>query len=156
MYGPTKQKSTKKMSMPKPTTASRLLMNSRSASRHPLCTAPTSPPSGPSGSARWASSGGCGIAKAAPFLRRGRSGHPDARICDGERDIRDQVSDDDKNGARQGVGEHGRVIDLDQAREEQQPQALVVEQLLANQVPGQQDRQRQADQRHHRQAGVAD
>src|ERR1700678_1481128 len=113
MYGPTKQKSTKKMSMPKPTTASRLLMNSRRASRHPLCTAPISPPSGPSGSARWGSSGGCCIAKAAPFLRRGRSGHPDARIRDGERDIRDQVSDDDKNGARQREGGHGGVVDLD-------------------------------------------
>src|SRR5690348_4725983 len=97
MSGPTKQKSTKKTRMAKPITASRLLANSRSASRHPLWTAPTSPPSG----ARCTSSGGndedC-IAMVPPSC--GRSGQPDARVGDGERDVRDQVADDDENGAR--------------------------------------------------------
>src|SRR5580704_11348688 len=122
MSGPTKQKSTKKMSMPKPITASRLLENSRNASRHPLCTAPMLPPSGPSGAARWTSSGGRDelVATVASFLGPGRSGQPDARVRDGKRDVRDQVSDDDKDGARQRVGEHDRVVDLIQALVEEQ------------------------------------
>src|SRR6266566_5921029 len=125
MSGPTKLKSTKKMSMAKPIRASRLLVNSRSASRHPLCTAPTSPPSG----ARCTSSGGRDpgieglIAMVASFLRLSRSGQPDARVGDGKREVRDQVSDDDKDGARQRVGEHDRIVHLLQADEEEQPQA---------------------------------
>src|SRR6266567_7376346 len=154
MSGPTKLKSTKKMSMAKPMTASRLLANSRRASRHPLWTAPTSPPSG----ARCTSSGGRdrSIAMVASFLWPGRSGQADARVGDGERDVRDQVADDDEDGARQGVGEHDRVVDLLQAGEEQQPQALEVEKRLGDQVAGQQGGQGQPDQRDHRQAGVAD
>src|SRR6204780_2259989 len=125
MSGPTKAKSTKKRRMPKPTTASLLFLNSRSASRHPLCTAPTSPPSG----ARPTSSGGrdC-IATTASLPQPGRSGQPDARVRHGEGDVRDQVADDDENGARQGVGEHRRIVDLLQALEEEQSQAGVVEQ----------------------------
>jgi hypothetical protein len=52
--GPTKENSTKKTRVATPMTASRLLANSRVASRQPLWTAPTSPPSG----ARVMSSGG--------------------------------------------------------------------------------------------------
>src|SRR4051794_9634297 len=118
MSGPTKLKSTKKTSMAKPMTASRLLVNSRRASRQPLWTAPTSPPSG----ARCTSSGGSDpraggllTATVASFLWHGRSGQPDARVGDGERDVRDKVADDDEDGARQGVGEHDRVVDLQQA-----------------------------------------
>src|SRR6266702_4023336 len=149
MSGPTKLNSTKKMRMAKPITASRLFMNSRRASRHPLWTAPTSPPSG----ARCTSSGGSDpgadgllTATVISFLWPGRSGQPDARVGDGERDVRDQVADDDEDGARQGVGEHDWVVDLLQAGEEEQPQALVVEQRLGDQVAGQQGRQGQADQ----------
>src|SRR3989440_3183070 len=103
MSGPTKLKSTKKMRMAKPITASRLLANSRSASRHPLWTAPISPPSGARCTSSGGSDEGC-VAMVASFLP-GRSGQPDARVRDGERDVRDQVSDDDEDGARQGVGE---------------------------------------------------
>src|SRR5579862_6984574 len=149
MSGPTNEKSTKKMSMPKPITARRLFMNSRSASRHPLWTAPMSPPSG----ARWMSSGGRDDGVVATSAS---SGQPDARVGDGERDIRDQVSDDHQDGARQRVGEQHRVVDLLQALEEEQSQALEVEQRLGDQIAGQQGRQGQPDQGHHRQAGVAD
>src|SRR5438477_9798973 len=100
--------------MAMPITASRLLANSRSASRQPLWIAPTPPPS----CMRCISNAPPIVSDmAASFL--GRSGQPDARVGDGERDVRDQVADDDEDGARQGVGEHDRVVDPLQAGEEQ-------------------------------------
>src|ERR1019366_5830123 len=112
MCGPKKEKSRKKVSMPKPTTASRLLMNSRSASRHPLCIAPSSTASA-TWTTRCASSGMGGIDMAASFFfYPGRSGQPDARVGDGQRQVRDQVSDDDNDGAPQRVGEYYPNIDL--------------------------------------------
>src|SRR5580704_5248893 len=137
MSGPMNENSTKKTRMPKPITASRLLRNSRSASRHPLWTAPTSPPSG----ARCTSSGGRElelIATTASLPQPGRSCQPDTRVRHGKGDIRDQVADDDKNGARQGVGEHHRIVDLLQALEEEQAEAGIVKQRLRDQVPRQQ------------------
>src|SRR5712671_4656446 len=105
MSGPTKLKSTKKMRMAKPITASRLLANSRSASRQPLWIAPTSPPS----CMRCISKAPPDISvMSASFLWPGRSGQPDTRVGNGERDVRDQVADDHEDGARQGVGEHDR------------------------------------------------
>src|SRR3984957_6652312 len=136
--------------MPTPTTASLLLTNSRSASRHPLWTAPTSPPS----AARLVSSGGsdaCLPSATICLLAAGRSGQPDARVRDGQRDIRDEVAQNYEDGNDQRVGQQHRVILLAEAVEEQQAEARVVEQGLGDQVPGQQGGEEQPDQGDHRQ-----
>src|SRR5579862_1342051 len=133
--GPTKLNRIKKTSAATPMTASRLLANSLAASRQPLWMAPTSPPSGArvmfSGVRDW----GLGPVRGVSFRRLGQ---PDPRIRDGQRDVRDQVAQDGQDGADQRVRQEHRVVLVLQAVVEQQPEAVVVEDHLGDEVAGQQ------------------
>jgi hypothetical protein len=56
-----------------------------------------------------------------------RSGQPDSRVRDGQRDIRDEIAYDHEDRADERVRQQHRVVGFAQAFEEQQAQALEVE-----------------------------
>src|ERR1700677_523355 len=112
MYGPRKENATKKISIPTPTMARRLLANSRSASRQPLRTGPMSPPSGPRSIA--------GVRLAIASLL---SGQPDPGIRHGQRDIRDEIADHRQERSYQRVCQQYRIVLVTQGVIQQQAQA---------------------------------
>src|SRR5215469_12119389 len=103
--------------MPTPSTASLFSANARSPSRHPLWMTVTSPPSA-IGSVATGVSVGISLIIAAswtplfylPARAWPRSGEPDPRIGDRERDIRDVVADDREDAAHERVGEQDRIV----------------------------------------------
>src|SRR5580698_1805521 len=102
-----KQNTTKNMSTPTPTRASRFRANSVKASFHPLWTGPTSPPSG---AARVMSSGGssgaiCVIGTSGG--KRRQSARQDARGRGGKSDAGSYAARDHKRGAGERAGGRG-------------------------------------------------
>jgi tetratricopeptide (TPR) repeat protein len=82
-------------------------------------------------------------------------GEPQARVGDRQRNVGGEVAEHGQDSADQRVSEQHRVVRVLQAGEERQPEAVVVEDRLNEEIPGKQGRHRQPDQGDHRQAGVA-
>src|SRR5579864_2772184 len=122
--GPMKLKRTSNTITASPTTASLLSKNSRSASVQPLAMTWTSPPSGPAAMEMPAMSPSPSISGAAGSVKA----HP--RVCDGDGDVGDQVSEHRQNGAEDHVGEQDVVVEGPERGVEQQPQARIVEKVL--------------------------
>src|ERR1700677_3753664 len=116
-------------------TASRLLANSRRASRQPLRTGPISPPSGARVMSSGGSDEGLALATISSWGRSG-SGQPDSRIGDGQRDVGHEVAQYGQHRADQRVGQQYRVVLVLQGGVEQQAQAVVVEDDLGDEVAG--------------------
>src|SRR5579871_4549766 len=106
--GPMKQTSTNSRIRTTLTTASLLLVNSRSARRQPLAMTWTSPPSGAvAGKFGEPSLGTPSIRGSAP-----RSAKADPRVGDRHGDVGQQVADHGQDPADDRVGQQDRVVDV--------------------------------------------